>query len=298
LAPAKTTIDPLYTQLNQLVCSELKQVKTENIHINLSFLFIKSSKIFFLLHLEIHIAILLSIEVVMKITRIVLGALLFTSLIAHENHEEFFNPQNTVIAFDFHGVVARVSLRGLVWAFFQIPARELIAALPSLPFITRDLIKYSLNNEISEQTLDRLALDYPIVKRLENDVIRMTNQQKPKTYMPELLKMLKSFGYTLVLASNIGQKTLKDLSERANEYMHETLLSFDRFVTPTEENGYHFKPHSPYFIELVSLFPDKKIVFFDDKEINRQAAQQQGIYAFDTSNIIATLQGLHILKSN
>lgn len=233
----------------------------------------------------------------MKITRLVLSVLMFTQLIAHD-HPEYFNPQNTIIAFDFHGVVARVSLRGLVWAFFQIPPRELLAALPSMPFIARDLIKYSLNNEISEQTLDRLAHDYPIVKRLENDVIRMTNQQKPKGYMLDLLKKLKSMGYTLVLASNIGEKTLKDLYDRANESMHEILSIFDNFVTPTEENGYHYKPHPPYYNELVSLFPGKKIVFFDDKEVNRLAAEKHGIYAFDTSNILVTLHGLHILKSN
>ncbi len=232
----------------------------------------------------------------MKITRIYLILVLFTSLICQEN-QELFNPNNTVIAFDFHGVVARVSLRGITWAFFQIPAREIIAAVPSLPFIAGDLVKYWLNNEISEQILDHLAINYPIVKRLENDVIRMTNQQKPKIYMVHLLKQLKSLGYTLILASNIGEKTLRDLFQNATPSMQQTLDLFDKLVTPTHDNGYNFKPHAPYFKELISLYPEKKIVFFDDKEINRLSAQHHGIYAFDTSNIIATLQGLHILKN-
>jgi FMN phosphatase YigB (HAD superfamily) len=229
----------------------------------------------------------------MKITRI-LFLLVFTFQLFGQNCD--FSPAHTVIAFDFHGVVARVSLRGMTWAFFKIPIRELVEVLPSLPFIVKDLVTYRINNEISEKILDELGAKYPIVKRLENDVIRMANQQKPKKYMVELLKQLKAMGYTLVLASNIGERTLADLRERATSQMHELLGLFDTFVTPTEENGYHYKPHPPYFMELTSLFPDKKIIFFDDKPVNRHGAQDQGIYAFDTGNIIATLEGLHILK--
>jgi hypothetical protein len=49
-------------------------------------------------------------------------------------------------------------------------------------------------------------------------------------------------------------------------------------------------------MELATLFPGKNIIFFDDKAINRHAAQEVGIYAFDTSNIRATLKDLRIIK--
>lgn len=206
-----------------------------------------------------------------------------------------FSPVNTVIAFDFHGVIARTSLGGLLYGFSQIPTLELIKLIPSLPFIISDLITFKLNNEISEDILHKLAERYPIVSRLENDIIRLSNQQKPRNGIHELLLQLKSQGYRLVLASNIGEKTLKDLYVRASDPMHAILSMFDYFVTPTKETNYTYKPHAEYYKFLLALLPQDKIIFFDDKEVNRHAAIEHGIFAFDTHAMRVTLQGLHCI---
>jgi FMN phosphatase YigB (HAD superfamily) len=235
----------------------------------------------------------------MKITSPSIILTLFTCITAAAEPEEVpFNPANTVIAFDLHGVLVRPSLRGMSRAFAQIPVKELLVVLPDLPFIIRDLITYRLQHEISEMTLDKLAERYPVVKQLEQAIIHMTNQQKLKTGVLELLTHLKSLGYTLVLASNIGEKILGDLKKEANPSVSKALSLFDVFITPTHENGYQYKPQAAYFKELLERCSHKNIIFFDDKRINRETAISFGIYAFDTNNIVTTLQGLHILTAN
>ncbi len=225
---------------------------------------------------------------------LVLGAY----LVSQENTLKTLNPDNSVVAFDFHGVLVDTDYPNIYKLVDTNFAKNVAYIMPKAVLQSPwwvwsifGLLKQYPKSAIFSQ----LAKNYSFFQSLVPTITRMTNQQKIKPGIVDTLEALRNSGYSVALASNITAETLADLDVNGPLEVKEFVNNYfpvEKRLIPSPENNMLHKPQVEYFEALKTMFPEKAIVFFDDKKSNRDKAIQQGMLAFDPSEINRVIQTL------
>lgn len=163
-----------------------------------------------------------------------------------------YTPNNTIIAFDIHGVLLKLDTHKLI----KTALVELIKS-PLLPFyVAFDII-------CGKNILQRTA------------VRRLANNQKPIAESWEIVKCLKNAGYQLLIFSNIETTTFQELCNKLPHYFD----IFDETYTVSLDHEYLPKPHPEAYTSFKAKFMTNQlsnIIFIDDKQENVRAAEKEG----------------------
>ena len=191
---------------------------------------------------------------------------------------EDFNPDNTIFAFDLHDVLLfgdHNKMLKLFW--YETP----ITILPIIinPVAMYKLVRLIKTKKIDELIFQGLAEHYPSIKSLENLFLQVNNCQKIDFKIIDLIKKLKDDGYKIYVLSNIGEKSLKYISQKEAEVFD----LFDGYYTPSEKNSYVRKPKTEFyngFKEYLVAQKDnnKNIIFIDDLKKNIKSANELGFH--------------------
>lgn len=203
------------------------------------------------------------------------------------------DPKKTVVAFDFHGVIVDTDYGKIYQLVDSNFAKNVAYAMPrailQAPWWIRSIMGL-LKTHPKSAIFSNLAQEYTFFKPLVPTITRMTNQQKIKPDIEQILESLQHANYTLVLASNITEDTLQDIDQNGPQEVKALLDKYfpsQNRLIPTVENNMLYKPTDAYFKRLKAMFPEKEIIFFDDKKVNRDKALEYKIFAFDPSRIPA-----------
>ncbi len=189
-------------------------------------------------------------------------------------------PENTVFAFDIHGVLFRVDHRTKAHIFFtQMPKLTLLKLVIN-PVFWYKTLKCLDKSQIDECILSCLEKDYPTIATLRPIYFEMANAQIPIDTMIALVQELKAQHFSLYLLSNIGPEIFAGLREK----FPAIFALFDGWFTPDASNNFSQKPQA-IFYQLFKDYlkneaqDDKQIIFIDDRRANLIAAQKQDFIA-------------------
>lgn len=204
------------------------------------------------------------------------------------------DPQKVAVAFDLHGVVFNTKAGDIVPYFYNnVKDKTKALILLTKMFVKGDILALRKETKVAEHGFNTLVKKYPELDRYRADFINLTNIQEPNLKTVQLIKDLKTNGYTIVLASNIGNQSLADLQKKFPDIMG----LFDIQFKVDETSNYFGKPDPKYYTGL-KAFVDKKIVFIDDSEKNVKAAADHnisGIVFKDAEQLKKTLVQLNLL---
>ena len=216
-----------------------------------------------------------------------------------ESLERAVTPATTVIAFDLHNVLFKKQTPRIV--------------LQSIKLLPKGTWRYTFNprlwyrfykikktSNVAEDIFQKMAVQYPGLKRFRSDFIKLTNHQRPVRPVMELIQELKEQGYSLFVLSNIGKETYGGLCElypELNDY-------FEGAFTSLAEKDYLQKPYLEFYREFQSFVgkeghEGKQILFIDDLKKNLIAAAQcdiAGVHFTSAKNLVRVFKKLEILK--
>ncbi len=214
-------------------------------------------------------------------------SILFALLVAPQQTitmQPQYTPQNTQFAFDFHGVVVRPVANRISHALLSrnfISSIEMNRYLPGLMWAMAALV---YRGGTGEQYI-KLLRDYHQM-RIAQIALDIANNQAPISDTIAIIKQLKSLGYEINMASDIGGLVLQDfetkeLKKPAQEqilplFAHKYYVNYLDTYTPIH------KPNSIYFATYLQHYnQDKKsyIIFIDDKLKNVEGARKSGMIA-------------------
>jgi len=131
----------------------------------------------------------------------------------------------------------------------------------------------------TERRFGLLVNQFPFLKKYRSNFIELCNQQSVDQKTLAYIKQIKAAGYRLIIASNIGENTYKDLAKR-----HPAVIElFDYAFTSGKISGYKKKPYHSYFVALrkyinKNIGDVEHIIFIDNKRKNIRIAMTHGIY--------------------
>jgi FMN phosphatase YigB (HAD superfamily) len=189
-------------------------------------------------------------------------------------------PQNTLFFFDLHGVISHTSSPD-IWAEFSKNVENKGVLLSTMAKIgwNGDWAWAKKQTKVFEFRIDVLTERYPILEKYKQNFISLTNAQKPNEKMVRIIKELRNKGFTIVLASNIGPKTLEDFKVK----FPEVAALFDDMYIIDKKINFYGKPDSKYFEGLKQFALDKghagkQMVFTDDDQENIDVSVRKGFF--------------------
>jgi len=209
-------------------------------------------------------------------------------------------PESTIIAFDLHDVVFKKQTRKIVMQGLRLLPRGTWRYTFS-PRVWYRLYKIRSQSDVAEDIFEKVALQYPGLLPFRNDFMRMVNTQRPVAQVFDIIKQLKSQGYSLYILSNIGHDTFKGLCEIYPELNDH----FSGAFTPTAENKYLHKPHPEFYEQFKEFVKEKghvthQILFIDDLKKNLASAARcniAGVHFTSPKKLIRTFESLEIFKA-
>lgn len=209
-----------------------------------------------------------------------------------------FTPKNTTIFFDLHDVV----LKRDTMARFKLAMKNMRASLNlTLSGVSR---RDCANGEAYALKLKKhgyakeaeLVRQFSAAYKVNQDVV-------------EIMQLLQAKGYTVSMASNIGEQHLEDLMNlnvisgkhrKAHGKIRNALELFQDLVfVDYLSNDVIAKPNPEYFEMLKDIATDKaRVIFIDDNMQNVTVAQccgLQGIHFTSAKQLRRDLQKLGIL---
>lgn len=206
-----------------------------------------------------------------------------------------FNPENTVIAFDLHGVVFTSSYRGIAKILLFCPHKlRLLSLFVNIPMV-RTVLTAIFKKYVIEQCINTLAAKHPIFVPIRPTALAVANAQKINHDTLAIIKQLHATGYELIVFSNIGEESIGLMRKRFPAV-------FDYFLTVIHTSAreqYLAKPSSRAFDKLFAhVGLEKNIIFVDDAYKNIKRAHELGLYPipfFNAKILKETLKYLKIL---
>lgn len=203
----------------------------------------------------------------------------------------------TIITFDIHGVLFKTDYKKII--FLILKNRAFLRTICSIRLIIKSIrLLHQQRKTVGEAFLMTLAAKHqPLAKHLPF-IIRLINTQKPIPSTINIVKRLKSQGYTLHILSNIGEQIFADLKR----HFFSLFNLFDDYTVATSQKGYIGKPDPNMFENYLSNFnrENKQIIFIDDKQRNLNTAKQFGITCIhyqSPEQLEETLAALNIIPS-
>ena len=208
-----------------------------------------------------------------------------------------YKKPTTILAFDLHKVLFCYNYSAaLKLLCTQLPVRALWAVI-FRPLFWLELYKTSRRTRVLDDIFERVEKKYPQAQALWPFGYALSNTQKPRAHMQELLLSLKQQGHILILCSNIGPIPRLALEQKYPEFFS----LFDSSLTPEKSTGYLQKPQEAFFASLKLLATEKypeitSIVLIDDRLSNINQAQKMGISGIlfiSLSKLKTSLSKLH-----
>lgn len=204
-----------------------------------------------------------------------------------------FTPANTTICFDLHDVV----LKRNHFKRFKISLANLITSL-----------KLAFNNTSRKGCVNGEEYALRLRRRGFHQEAELVRQWAAAYEVnPEVLKIintLKGLGYTVCIASNIGDQHLNDLInpeqlgdpavDQKQKDIREALDVFDELLSVNYTNDMVIaKPQPAYFNMLQMRYGlYRQILFIDDNQQNIQTAQRCGLQALHFTSAEQLLKDL------
>lgn len=187
-------------------------------------------------------------------------------------------PANTVIVFDLHDVLFAPARTDIFQKIFKTRHKATLALMAMNPFVWHELRKILKKTHDFEQIFNELSKKFPTLTGARQDLFDMVNAQQPIQEVFSVVRQLKNKGYSLYIASNIGQTLFNDL---ATKFPKELGL-FDGAFVSSAANGFVRKPNPAYFVQFKAFLAQhgqshKQIVFIDDSIKNVTVASKQSI---------------------
>lgn len=204
------------------------------------------------------------------ITAVILPWFIYQSYVAiitaDDKTLDAVTPENTIIIFDLHGVLFNSDLFGMIKLIAFSPCSGRIFLHCINPFFLYDILQLYRNKYIGEYYLIFITKKYESLKPCLPILLRAANLQIPSWKTVNLIRQLKSRGYTLHLFSNIGEYLFADL----DEHYPDIFELFDAIVTGSKENNYLGKPHPSVFYNYIITHPShgKQRLLIDDQARN------------------------------
>ena len=172
--------------------------------------------------------------------------------------------KNIVVAFDLHGVLFNVSTKGVMKTLWNTPKKLSLIKLMLTPSFRK---QYKATKKLALSTEQRMKLlmpTFPELQKYKKYFIELCNQQDINQDVLAFIRKLKSQGYHLVIASNIGEETYQELVAKY-PILKEL---FEYAFTSGKISGYAKKSSPLYFDRLKALVKEKymseNIIFIDD----------------------------------
>jgi HAD superfamily hydrolase (TIGR01509 family) len=193
-----------------------------------------------------------------------------------------FDPKNTIILFDLHGVIFKHNYVKMVKTFWKSPLRWPFLRNLFDRYLLWDVAKLLRHRPVPESFFVHLARNYKQFRTAFPLFVQIANCQIVNKPMITLIKKLKANGYEVAILSNIGERIYIDLESQHHDIFH----LFDHIMVCTPETHYVSKP-SPQIYERFMREANQKnkhIVMIDDKKKNLYGAAAFGIIGLRFKN--------------
>jgi|AntAceMinimDraft_18_1070375.scaffolds.fasta_scaffold02945_7 FMN phosphatase YigB (HAD superfamily) len=198
------------------------------------------------------------------------------------SYKTHFTPQDSVFAFDLHGVIFHPSITQIIKILWKTPHKWHLLNVIFNVRIVYNALAAIITKKVIEQFINSTADKYAVFKPIKPLVLELVNAQKPAHKMIAILQALKQQGYTLIAFSNIGDKSIELLSTK----FPAVFSLFDHTINTSVTDGYIAKPSPKAFKKLLDIVPkNKKVLFVDDTFNNIIHANAHGIYTIPFLNI-------------
>jgi len=203
---------------------------------------------------------------------------------------EHHTPENTIIAFDIHGVITRKYVWPMLKTAYRYPNKWNILKSCSWSML-RKTFRCLWNKEWNR--MRKLFED-------ENSYLfefmhDIANTQTPIKVTGTIIKQLKELGYELHILSNISKLAYTSFKEKFPEIFN--LFDIEQ-ISFWDGDQIIEKPQLEYFKRYIEKYnpKNKKIIFIDDQKININAAEKVGIIGIRFKNAGQLKKALHKLK--
>ena len=205
-----------------------------------------------------------------------------------------FNPHNTLLALDIHGVLLQRSPSKIGKAF---------ASMFKQPTLLRHMLNPDVWYEIIRQIITGARVDafYMLFCDASDLLVDiLLGFANAYTIIPgtiELMSGLKQRGYQLMVASNIGQNIYPVTKKMFPELFNDQLIQ-DGMTTLCVNNKAIHKPGQAYydlFFEYFNNDRGKHIIFVDDRLENVRAAVASGMIGVHYIDVYQLQADLHKL---
>jgi len=136
--------------------------------------------------------------------------LLFTTIISEETSTAY-RPENTIIAFDIHGVIANTSKTGVCKKAVRFQRKRAAFFGIFKPRFLKNMISSLWQHATFHNVLQVCDQYNPALSEL---LIDLSAEQVINQDVADIIKNLKAAGYTLHIVSNIEQRSLQILKRK------------------------------------------------------------------------------------
>lgn len=193
-----------------------------------------------------------------------------------------FSPDTTIIIFDIHGVLCKISFCTMVSIFWHSPCKYTLFKYSLNPILIFNILKLWRKNAIANEYFTYIVRNYPYLAACIPLIIDMANAQVPNKDVAEIVRSLKKQGYALHILSNIDSTILAGL--RATECG--TIFSLFDVIHGTQATDEYGKPHKDFFERYIKECNpgSKAMIFIDNRKNNIAMAQKVGMTAIQFNN--------------
>lgn len=204
-----------------------------------------------------------------------------------------FSAEDTVIAFDLHGVLFDSSYRSIIKILWQCPHKlRLISLGFHLPMV-RSVLTAIFKKYVIEQCINTLAKDHAVFVPIRPTALAVANAQKINYDTLDLIKKLHEKQYKLIVFSNIGEESIA----RMRAEFPAIFDYFSHVIHTSARDNYIAKPSTHAFDKLLAhVGPHKQIIFIDDAFKNIKQAHALGLYPIPFFNAALLKETLKYLK--
>jgi len=207
------------------------------------------------------------------------------------------DPKHTKFAFDLHGVVLQLDLTNVKRHVLKKEVVPLLVNVCNLSLMSRVLRLLARGATAEEYVLLFEEYNRPEVSELIKNI---ANEQQPNNEVVTLIKELKSLGYEVDMASDIGTHHLAEL-EKKNELKEVFPLFDNKFFVDYKKKPVIQKPQKQYFKNYLNTYnkKNKTVIFIDNQKQNTDAAHNTGMVGICFSNaaqLREELEKLGVLK--
>jgi FMN phosphatase YigB (HAD superfamily) len=206
------------------------------------------------------------------------------SFFAHSEVMGRFTHENTIIAWDFHDVIAYKPMGAMVWESINFiknaSNRWELIKLSFSPSFVKELWSKISAGKSGDRIIEEIIALYPHeLAQHKEKIYAIATMHFIHPEMIDVIMQLKKLGYIQVLASNIGAESLPRMQQKYPELF--ALFDGLFYDGALNKNGVHctcqVKPNVGYYQGLKEFLMEHRwqqpyIIFIDDKKENIEGA--------------------------